>query len=204
MGFFSWRTQDTDRSIASIYSNRDTFKVYMVNPVTGDIYAEDNYEGYGVFGGKDFYELVAELNGGGDRNDGIDISMRDSYVSPLLLENYESWQEYKGQIPEVCIFQGYFYPSEADEVKERINACTKRINDLETYIHFQEKEIAQERNLMELIRENKSIPADEAECMCNTSLDSVVYLTNIVTEKRNQINKEKAIIKRLRNKWGVG
>lgn len=203
MGCFSWRTQDTDRSIASIYSNRDTFRVYMVNPVTGDIYTEDNYEGYGVFGGKDFYELVAELNGGKDRDDGIDISMRNSYASPLLLENYENWQEYKGQIPEVCIFQGYFYPSEADEVKERINACTKRINDLETYIHFQEKEITQERNLMELIRENKSIPADEAECMYNRSLDSVVYLTNIVTEKRNQINKEKATIKRLRNKWGV-
>ena len=29
----------------------------------GNKYVEECYEGYGVFGGKDFYELVAEMNG---------------------------------------------------------------------------------------------------------------------------------------------
>ena len=60
MGFFSWKTQDTKRSIANRYSNRKTFTVYMVNPVTKEAFIESNYEGYGEFGGKDFYELVAE------------------------------------------------------------------------------------------------------------------------------------------------
>ena len=47
MGFFSWKTQDTKRSIANRYSNRKTFTVYMVNPVTKEAFIESNYEGYG-------------------------------------------------------------------------------------------------------------------------------------------------------------
>ena len=62
MGFFSWNTSDTQRSIANNYSKRGTFKVHMVTK-DGRAYTEENYEGYGEFGGKDFYELLAELNG---------------------------------------------------------------------------------------------------------------------------------------------
>jgi len=29
----------------------------------GQVFTEKNYEGYGVFGGKDIYELIAEMNG---------------------------------------------------------------------------------------------------------------------------------------------
>ena len=31
MGFFSWKTQDTDRSIANNYSTRKTFTVVMID-----------------------------------------------------------------------------------------------------------------------------------------------------------------------------
>jgi len=31
MGFFSWKTMDTDRSIANKYSNTSTFKVDMMD-----------------------------------------------------------------------------------------------------------------------------------------------------------------------------
>jgi hypothetical protein len=48
MGFFSWKTQDTDESIANNYSNRDTFRVQMIDN-TGNGYTEDTYEGY-VYG----------------------------------------------------------------------------------------------------------------------------------------------------------
>ena len=54
MGCFSWKTQDTDKSIASRYSNRNTFTVSMLDD-KGNSWIEDNYEGYGEFGGKDFY-----------------------------------------------------------------------------------------------------------------------------------------------------
>ena len=31
MGMFSWKTQDTNKSISNIYSSRDTFKVVMTD-----------------------------------------------------------------------------------------------------------------------------------------------------------------------------
>ena len=62
MGFFSWNTQDTDKSIANQYSNRKTFRVQMMDN-KGNVWTEDNYDGYGRFGGKDYYELLAEMNG---------------------------------------------------------------------------------------------------------------------------------------------
>lgn len=110
MGFFSWKTQDTKRSIANRYSNRKTFTVYMVNPETKEAYIEPNYEGYGEFGGKDFYELVAELNGKSTREEGIEIAYSGpDYVSPILVENLKNWEKYKGEKPEDCKSQGYFY-----------------------------------------------------------------------------------------------
>tara|TARA_R110002020_G_C16156603_1_gene763055 strand:- start:365 stop:850 length:486 start_codon:yes stop_codon:yes gene_type:complete len=62
MGFFSWHTNDTDRSIANRYQDsRKTFTVYMIDN-KGNRYVEEEYEGYGVFGNKDYFELLAEMN----------------------------------------------------------------------------------------------------------------------------------------------
>jgi len=52
MGFFSWKTSDTGESIPNHYSNRPVFKVHMITE-DGQVFTEDNYEGYGVFGGKE-------------------------------------------------------------------------------------------------------------------------------------------------------
>ena len=74
MGFFSWKTQDTDRSIANTYSNTKTFRVQMIDN-KGNVWTETQYDGYGVFGGKDYYELLDQMNGGsGDRERGIDLA----------------------------------------------------------------------------------------------------------------------------------
>ena len=62
MGCFSWYTQDTKKSIANRHSTRTVFTVYLHDD-KGCKWQEDNYERYGVFGGKDFYELLAEMNG---------------------------------------------------------------------------------------------------------------------------------------------
>jgi len=62
MGFFSWKTSDTNRSIANQYSGRKTFVVHMITE-DGRVFTEEDYEGYGVFGGTDIYELIAEMNG---------------------------------------------------------------------------------------------------------------------------------------------
>lgn len=62
MGFFSWYTSDTNKSIPSHYSSRPTFKVNVITE-DGQVFTEDNYDGYGEFGGKDIYTLCAEMNG---------------------------------------------------------------------------------------------------------------------------------------------
>ena len=119
MGFFSWLTSDTGRSIPNHYSNRPTFKVHMITE-DGQVFTEDNYEGYGEFGGKDFYELLAELNGKTNRNEGIDIAFKNNpsgdynrtFKMPKIVENLPSdivkdWDSIP--YPESCPDQGFFY-----------------------------------------------------------------------------------------------
>ena len=118
MGFFSWNTVDTNESISNIYSNRGALPVAMVNPKTGEIFEELNYDGYGRFGGKDYYELLAELNGyESNRNIGIELELNGTkdYIAPLLLSytNRNNWSQYLGQKPTICEYQGYFYEDES-------------------------------------------------------------------------------------------
>ena len=71
MGQFSWKTSDTNESISNLEPNM----VYMLDD-KGNAWEEKEYEGYGEFGGKDFFSLVAEMNTDGansDRGDGIDM-----------------------------------------------------------------------------------------------------------------------------------
>lgn len=118
MGLFSWKTQDTNRSISCEGSSRPTFKVVM-HDNNGNKWIEDNYEGYGVFGGKDYYELLAEMNGAewGDiemRAKGIDIAFgEDVFIAPNLTES-EDWT-WINKEPENCKYQGYFYDDDEDE-----------------------------------------------------------------------------------------
>lgn len=71
MGFFSWKTADTQMSIANVYSDRPVRNVYLLQPNGKPPIAEDAYEGYGDFGGKDAYEWLAEQHGLTGREAGI-------------------------------------------------------------------------------------------------------------------------------------
>jgi hypothetical protein len=71
-GQFSWMTQDTGQQIGSQDENK--IPVYMFDD-KGKYYYEKDYDGYGVFGGMDYYELLDQMNGGsGDRDRGIDLA----------------------------------------------------------------------------------------------------------------------------------
>ena len=137
MGFFSWKTQDTDKSIASRYSIRSAFKVDMLDN-KGNVWTEHEYEGYGVFGSKDYYELLAEINGfvsecgyeiGTDKytNEarlfGINLAFSKGNHSgvatkdvlyPNLIEMADGWNYLSGG-PDSCEYQGFFYDDETDE-----------------------------------------------------------------------------------------
>ena len=129
MGFFSWNTQDTDKSIANEHSNRKTFRVQMMDN-KGNVWSESEYDGYGRFGGKDYYELLAEMNGftsdktGEEYTDeargfGIDIAFKgngsgvgtEGVYYPNLVEQADGWVYEMGG-PDSCDFQGYFYDEE--------------------------------------------------------------------------------------------
>ena len=82
MGFFSFITSDTKKSIPNVHTNKRLVPVTMIDD-EGNKYFEDQYEGYGVFGGKDFYALVDEMNGGdGNRDMGIKLFHPPSTIDP--------------------------------------------------------------------------------------------------------------------------
>jgi hypothetical protein len=134
MGFFSWKTQDTDKSICNEHSNRKPFRVQMMDN-KGNVWTEDNYDGYGRFGGKDYYELLAEMNGfvsqmeyekdsweytdvarsygiglAFSKNNGSGVAT-DGVYYPNLVEQADGWVYEMGG-PDSCDFQGYFYDEE--------------------------------------------------------------------------------------------
>lgn len=121
MGFFSWKTLNTEKSIPSVYSSRDPLKVLMLDN-DQNYWTEHYYEGYGVFGGKDFYELVAEMNGKCDRIDGINMYFNKDkdkkYIFPNLLEWDEDYQgtppDWVDVKPKDCEFQGFWYNERKD------------------------------------------------------------------------------------------
>ncbi len=96
MGFFSWMTQDTNKSIANHYSGEPVFTVYLMDD-KGNTWQEDNYEGYGEFGGKDYYELLDEMNGGnGDRDAGCELGLgiptiRNVHTGEILDKTWFNW-----------------------------------------------------------------------------------------------------------------
>lgn len=125
MGFFSWRTSDTYRSISNAYSSRDSLPVYLITPDNEKIY-EPCYEGYGVFGGHDVFALLARWNfpdkcTGNEETDrdiwfNLTPDERDDIKFPLKFsenknKNYDdlrpSSDDYK--------YQGYFYDDEDDD-----------------------------------------------------------------------------------------
>ena len=128
MGFFSWITQDTEESIPNNYSSREPFSVTMTDD-KGNKWTEDAYEGYGVFGGKDYYELLAEMNGVDIDKDienysdkmrmrGIELAFSEGHhdgynpnVKHPNLSEDTNW-EWRNEIPKNCPDQGYFYDDE--------------------------------------------------------------------------------------------
>ena len=77
-GQFSWMTHDTGDQIGSERQNRITVFMYDNQ---GNKWKESKYDGYGEFGGKDYYELLDQMNGGeGDRQAGIDLAFNDKKV----------------------------------------------------------------------------------------------------------------------------
>ena len=147
-GQFSWFTQDTTQQIGSEDENTLPF-VYM-HDNKGNKWLEKRYEGYGEFGGKDYYELLDQMNGGkGDRGRGIDLAFNKGdieagkilfpalTVSATLSPNHDFTEEAEHDpnqswyTPEEDEDDDYImgdreddeYLQEADDVKEAMNVA---------------------------------------------------------------------------------
>jgi len=101
MGQFSWITQDTNEVIRECYGCGDPYatRAYMHDD-KGNTWREPDYEGYGVFGGKDYYQLLAEMNGvegltgdpDHDRNLGITLAFSGEPHKTPNLTRAPEWE----------------------------------------------------------------------------------------------------------------
>ena len=82
----------------------------------GNSWEESNYDGYGEFGGKDFYELLSEMNGqGSDRDIGIDLFFEGNKGIPMprFVRAENSCRDYdQYDNPSDCELQGFFYDNQ--------------------------------------------------------------------------------------------
>ena len=137
MGFFSWKTSNTRQSISNTYSVKKSFPVKMIDD-KGNEYTEYFYEGYGVFGGMDYYVLTALMNGAKYNKapkscvevfEGYHLNvMDDKQIEKLREEGIRMafCKEMKYKLPklvtlqckkswhdlpdsQICKYQGYFY-----------------------------------------------------------------------------------------------
>ena len=120
MGFFSWETSTKKgsgkrgESIPNRHQlEKPTFPVKMLDN-KGNEWVEESYDGYGDFGGMDYYALLDEMNGGsGDRERGINLAFsdREGVLFPALVRagSRLKWEEVDP--PKQCEFQGFFYLS---------------------------------------------------------------------------------------------
>ena len=93
MGQFSWITQDTKEAIRESYrcDDQELTTAYMHDD-KGNVWKETRYKGYGEFGGKDYYELLAEMNGlPSDRSLGIDLAFSKKPRIAPNLTRFKEW-----------------------------------------------------------------------------------------------------------------
>ena len=129
MGFFSWVTSDINESISNKFSDRHTFTVYMLSP-DGNHLKEDDYVGYGVFGGVDAFVHWMKWNAPDEIEEGDDEdAIRDKFFTGTRFDDtdggrinckyplkfttkpvkYESVAASKS-----CPDQGYFYDEDEE------------------------------------------------------------------------------------------
>lgn len=121
MGQFSWITQDTNEQIRESYGCSDRYKTTAyLHDDKGNVWEENRYEGYGVFGGKDFFQLLAEMNDAegltgdveNDRLIGIDLAFavsndgKNPNIRYPNLTRHKDWK-WIDEIPETDPNQGW-------------------------------------------------------------------------------------------------
>jgi hypothetical protein len=139
MGFFSWKTADTDESIANEFTDHENAgrPVFLLQPDGQAPIREDSYEGYGTFGGVDAYEWLSEMNiGVKDRDLGIALDggtvLRDMHGNAYVCGMHTSdaaLAALKSKLPRdvtLKTFANYGATITVDGVTAEVNAMTEQ------------------------------------------------------------------------------
>lgn len=132
MGFSSFLTNDTQRSISNSWTSRGALPVVMCDN-NGHHWEESSYGGYCSFGGVDYFVVLALMNGlmhamdldnetlvEEGRCKGIDMYSKkaEGTLYPNLVESenfFLGWQ-WVNERPVSCPDQGYFYSEECENI----------------------------------------------------------------------------------------
>ena len=74
MGQFSWISKNGDQIRNEHHNDQKVWMTYLDENDQIQTVKEEEYEGYGRFGGLDYYEVLAKMNGKQTRIDGIMIA----------------------------------------------------------------------------------------------------------------------------------
>ena len=110
MGQFSWISQDTEEQIFND-APAGTQTVHMVDPRDGTDYVETDYEGYGTFGGLDFYALIVDINKDFIlKNYNCDIDDEDKEILNKPLKEWTEDDQDKIRHTGISLWFKYFEP----------------------------------------------------------------------------------------------
>lgn len=74
MGQFSWISKNGEQIRNEHHNDQKVWMSYLDENGQVQTVKEEEYEGYGRFGGLDYYEVLAKMNGKETREDGITIA----------------------------------------------------------------------------------------------------------------------------------
>lgn len=88
MGQFSWISNNGEQIRNEHHNGQKVWMSYL--DVNGQIQTvkEEEYDGYGRFGGLDYYEVLAKMNGKTNRSEGIDIAFGPQGSEPKYPQLY--------------------------------------------------------------------------------------------------------------------
>ncbi len=127
MGFSSWTCSCCGKSIANKYAKVNAKFSSAIVVLPNRIIKESNYDGYGVFGGEDIFELI----GNGDRDLGIDLyfSTQDELeelnitakkmfdIKIVHTHCYNESMTYRYIKPSIqCPHQGFFFDEDNEDL----------------------------------------------------------------------------------------
>jgi len=158
-GQFSWMTQDSNKQIGS--EKQNTIDVYMYDN-EGNKWKETKYDGYGVFGGMDFYDLVATMNGyDADREKGIDLAFgklktkdkKRKTLFPALVEDPRyNWKRHNfTEQPENDPNQSWYQEEEDyDDYDESVVTEAKNDGNLDTIADYVKQVLDDGKSFMDI------------------------------------------------------